>query len=272
MCCWGAFFNLVWKESCSCTLRLLWDAKQSTVSGNDQVIHFASTVLVCSKMLCRCIHHLISEGAGTEHTQPLSKDKNGWRQWDWNEKRLKILEQIPVSFIIVSTNGDTSEEAMTGRLEKKRGLLTTDAFAVLYYQSPDVGESLAWESGKKYLITPYNTSLNSCNGKWYWGFTWQNELNSTYRLRSESLIKYFLFHFTFRLLCHLTDFNKDPVLSWSKLQSQRVQRYERERLKLKESGKNCCYGWNVVFWGTQDINLTRLRPMLLLTCSALQQF
>lgn len=131
MCCWGAFFNLVWKESCSCTLRLLWDVKQSTVSGNDQVIHFASTVLVCSKMLCRCIYHLISEGAGTEHTQPLSKDRNGWRQWDWNEKRLKILEQIPVSFIIVSTNGDTAEDAMTGRLEKRRGLLTTDAFAVL---------------------------------------------------------------------------------------------------------------------------------------------
>lgn len=41
------------------------------------------------------------------------------------------MEQIPVSFIIFSTNGDTEEEAMTGRLEKRREQLTTDAFAVL---------------------------------------------------------------------------------------------------------------------------------------------
>lgn len=53
------------------------------------------------------------------------------KQWEWNEEPLKILEQIPVLFIIVSTNGDTEEEAMTGRLKKRRGLLTTDAFAVL---------------------------------------------------------------------------------------------------------------------------------------------
>lgn len=166
----GCIFLLtkgVWKESCSCTLRLLWDVKQSTVSGNDQVIHFASTVLVCSKMLCRCIHHPISEGAGTEHTQPLSKDRNGWRQWNWNEKRLKILEQIPVSFIIVNTNGDTAEEAMTGRVKKRREVYSQLMHLQCYhYQSPDAGESLAWESGKKYLITPCNTSLNSCTGKW----------------------------------------------------------------------------------------------------------
>lgn len=129
----GCLFHLsfIWKESISCTLRLLWDVNQSTVSGNDQMIHFRSTVLICTKMLCRHTHHLRSVGAGTEHTQPLLKYRNCWRQWEWNEEPLKILEQIPVFFIIVSTNGDTEEEAVTGKWEKRQGLLTTNAFAVL---------------------------------------------------------------------------------------------------------------------------------------------
>lgn len=135
----------------------------STVNGNDLVIHFASTVLVSTEMLCRCIHHLISEGAGAEHTQPLPKDRNGWRQWDWNEKRLKILGQIPVSFITVSINGDTAEEAMTGRLEERRGLLTTDAFAVLALSVTRCRR----KPGLGIREEECNTSLNSCSGKWY---------------------------------------------------------------------------------------------------------
>ena len=104
----GCIFHLsfIWKGSGSCALRLLWDVNQSTVSGNDQTICFTSTVLMCTKMLYGCTHHLLSEGAGTEHTQPLLKDRNCWRQWEWSEKPLKILEHIPVFFIIVSTNGD----------------------------------------------------------------------------------------------------------------------------------------------------------------------
>lgn len=92
-----------------------------------------------------------------------------------------------------------------------------------------VGERLACEPGKKYLITTCNISLSSCSGKRYWGLPDKmNETQLTHWGQSH-FSECFLFHFPLWLVCHLTDYDKDPVLSWSKLQSQRVQRYKRER-------------------------------------------
>ena len=88
-------------------------------------------------------------------------------------------------------------------METRRGLNDRKARGVLcsqrmhlqyyYYQSPDCRRKTGLRSGKKHLITPCDTSLSSCTGKWCWGFTWQNEHNPTDTLRSESLIRTFSF-------------------------------------------------------------------------------
>lgn len=233
-----------------------------------------STVLICPNVLCGCTHHLLSEGARAEHTQPWLKDRNCWRHWEWNEESLKILEWILGLFIPINTSGDTEEEPMTGSpREGERSAYNRCICRTTTISHQTVGEGLAWESGKKYLITPCNISLSSYTGKWYWGFTWQNEHNPTYTLRSESLIR--TFSFSFSSLASLS-FNwfwqRSSLILKQTAITEGSEVQNRDRQKLKKCGKNCCYSWSVVFWGTQDINLTWLRLMLLLTYSALQQF
>lgn len=140
-----------------------------------------------------------------------------------------------VFFIIVSTNEDTEEEAMTGRLEER----SADNWCIcstttITYQT--LGERLAWESGKKYLITPCNTSLSSCTGKWYWGFTCQNEHNPTCPLRSESLIR--MLSFSSSPLTSLS-FNwfwqrSSLILKQTAItEGSDIQKRERQKLKKK---------------------------------------
>lgn len=187
----------------------------------------------------------------------------------WNNFRLSPSLSVPVE---VGKRGQWQEGS------EERGLHSADAFAVLLLSvtrkrlSP-VGESLAWESGKKDLITAHNTSPSSYTGKWYWGFTWQNEHNPTYTLRSESLIR--TFSFSFSSLAPLS-FNwcwqRSSLILKQTAITEGSETQNRDRQKLKKCRKNCRYSWSGVFWGKQDINLTRLRLMLLLTYSALQQF